>query len=147
MFRFLLSVDESADHLNAQNEDGRSALMVAVDGNKLEVVKEILEHKNTDKDLHDRWGMTGVDIASVRRQHKMVTLLGGTMEERKIPAPVKVKGRPRTVGGSEPPILAQNKAPESLGARPKTSQLNRHSSQSLDFLQLTLTNPERNKND
>ena len=148
-FRFLLSVDESSDHLNALNKDGRSALMVAVDGNKIEVVKEILEHELVDKAIKDRWGMTAVDIGCVRKQAEMVELLGGEMKEREVP--VKMKGRSKTVKhcntkipslpGFSPPKL--NTAPKILGARPKIRQLRPlTSSNSLDSLLTTVPTTE-----
>ena len=124
MFRFLLTVDDNSDHLNALNKYGRSALMVAVDGNKIDVVKEILQHEQVDKDIKDRWGMTAVDIGCVRGQAEIVELLGGKMKEREIP--VKMKGRSKTVKHCNPEISclaafsspSMDKAPEGLGARP-----------------------------
>ena len=121
-------MDDNSDHLNALNKYGRSALMVAVDGNKIDVVKEILQHEQVDKDIKDRWGMTAVDIGCVRGQAEIVELLGGKMKEKEIP--VKMKGRSKTVkhcntkisflAAFSSPIM--DKAPESLGARPKTMQ-------------------------
>ena len=129
--RFLLSVDESSEHLNAQNKDGRSALIVAVDANKIEVVKEILQHEHIDTGLKDSWGMAAVDIANVRGQNEMVKMLGGTMQVRKAPAFVKIKGRSRTVKekkltsgrpASNPSYVTEARVSELLGARPKTNR-------------------------
>ena len=121
-------MDDSSDHVNALNKYGRSALMVAVDGNKIDVVKEILKHEEVDKAIKDRWGMTAVDIGCVRGQAEIVELLGGKMKERELP--VKMKGRSKTVKHCNTKITclaafsspSMNKAPASLGARPKTIQ-------------------------
>ena len=102
--------------------------MVAVDGDKIDVVKEILKHEDVDKAIKDRWGMTAVDIGCVRGQAEMVELLGGKLNERKIP--VKMKGRSKTVKHCNTKISclaafslpSMDKAAESLGARPKTIQ-------------------------
>merc|ERR1719397_2065014 len=49
--RFLISVDTSARHLNTINQDGRTALMVAVDGGWVAVVQEILASGNVDREV------------------------------------------------------------------------------------------------
>ena len=121
-------MDESSDHLNALNEYDRSALRVAVDGNKIEVAKEILKHEQFDKDIKDWWGMDAIDIGCARRQAEMVELLGGKMKARKIP--VKMKGRSKTVKHCNSKIsclaafssTSMIKTREILGARPKTKK-------------------------
>ena len=154
ILRFLLGVDDSSEHLNAQNKDGRSALIVAVDANKIEVVRELLHHEHIDTGLKDTWGMTAVDIGNVRRQTELVQLLGGTMKVRKPPALVKIKGRSRTFKEkkvtSGPPVnptyLDEAKATEFLGARPKTNQ-QRKLSNSLDSLLICSAPPNKEQDD
>ena len=152
----MLSVDESSEHLNAQNKDGRSALIVAVDANKIEVVKEILQHKHIDTGLKDTWGMTAVDIANVRRQTELVRLLGGTMQVRKAPAFVKIKGRSRTTKekkvtsgrpASNPSYIDEPRETEILGARPKTNCIRaRMLSNSLDSFLVPSAPPNAEQN-
>merc|ERR1711915_681910 len=103
--------------------------MVAVDAKNVEIAKEILKRECANRSIKDKWGMTVLDIANVRRQVEMIELLGGKLEVR-LP-PVKIKGRSKTLKMSNRKISTietmtttqEGYQAESLGARPKTNQL------------------------
>ena len=83
MFRFW--ADNISAFLVLQLQDGRTALMVAVDGGWVAVVQEILASGNVDREVLDRWGMTAVDIGCVRKNKEVVELLGGEFKCKEVP--------------------------------------------------------------
>merc|ERR1719430_1816375 len=74
----LAQLDEDPLHINAANEAGRTALMVAVDRGRRKVVEILLHHPSTIRSITDRFGITAQDIANLRQDARIVELLGGT---------------------------------------------------------------------
>lgn len=74
----LAQLDEDPLHINAANEAGRTALMVAVDRGRRKVVEILLHQPSTIRSITDRFGITAQDIANLRQDTRIVELLGGT---------------------------------------------------------------------
>jgi len=74
----LAQLDEDPLHINAANEAGRTALMVAVDRGRRKVVEILLHQPSTIRSITDRFGITAQDIANLRQDARIVELLGGT---------------------------------------------------------------------
>jgi len=98
----LLQLDEDPLHVNAANEAGRTALMVAVDRGRRKVVEILLHHPSTIRSITDRFGITAQDIANLRQDARIVELLGGT------PAPAIAQPAPPPARHEQSRELAAN---------------------------------------
>jgi len=98
----LVQLDEDPLHINAANEAGRTALMVAVDRGRRKVVEILLHHPSTIRSITDRFGITAQDIANLRQDARIVELLGGT------PAPAIARPAPPPARHEQSRELAAN---------------------------------------
>jgi len=100
----LIKLDEDPLHINAANEAGRTALMVAVDRGRRKVVEMLLQHPSTIRSITDKFGMSAQTIANLRQDTRIVQLLGGT------PAPAIAKPAPPPARHEQSQVLEADRA-------------------------------------